>query len=196
LFRILSSASSLSAHTSFCPKSTAPAPLTGFDCSLPGTIAGALRAELEMGRVFHAITPDEAVAAHYPHHLPAFPRETTVARRDTTEVNSQPGFVHRCAGRIRSVDSATGSASTVAGAPIDGSLLSMGPKRAVDARTNAASPHLPQRRFEPQAGIIIERLEPGARQRPRLSVCIDQTANENGHAENERQTEKRQSVSS
>jgi hypothetical protein len=186
--------SSLDARPSFRLNGIAPAPLPGFDRSPPGAITGALRAEFEVGRVLHAITPDEAVAAHDPHHLPAFRREAAAARRDATEVDSQPGFVHRCAGRIRSVDAATDATTTVAGAPIEGSLLSVGPKRAVDARTNAASPHLPQRRLEPQASIIIERLEPASRQRPRFSVSIGHTADENGQTENERQTEKGQSV--
>jgi hypothetical protein len=194
--RILSSASPLSDGSAFCPNGTAPAPLPGLDRSLPGAIAGALRAELEMGGVLQAITPDETVAAHDPHYLPAFRGEAAAARRNTADIYGQPGFVHRGSGRIRSIDAATSAASAVAGASIEGSLLSLGPERAVDARTNAAPPHLTQRRPEPRAGIIIERFEPVARQWPRFSVSIGQTANDNGQAENERQTEKRQSGSS
>lgn len=99
--------------------------------------------------------------AHNAHHLPAFRREAAPVR-DTAEVDGQSGFVHRCAGRLCSIDAAPCAAAAAAGATIERPLLGAGTKRAVDARLDAASTHLPQRRPEAQSGVIIERFEAAA----------------------------------
>jgi hypothetical protein len=101
-----------------------------------------------MCRVFQAITPVETMAAHYPHHLPAFRSKSAAMRRDSTEVDRQAGFVHRSPGRLRPIDAAPSPTPPAASAAVERSLLGAGPKRAVDARMNTASPHLSQRRSE------------------------------------------------
>src|SRR5262249_62225946 len=92
-----------------------------------------------------AITPIEAVVAHNPHRLPAFWRKAAVApaRRDPTDVHGQPGFVHRSAGGLRSIDSAPRATTAVTGAPIDGPLLKVGAKRAIHTRPHNPFSHPP-----------------------------------------------------
>jgi hypothetical protein len=176
-----------SVRTPFGAMRTAPSLLTGFNGRLSGAIAGALWADLEMGRIFQAITPIESVAAHNPYRLPAFWSEATTAatRRDPSDVDGQPGLVHRSARRLCTIDPAPGATTAIAGAPIDGPLLSVGAKRAVHTRPNTAFTHLPHGRVEAHTGIIIERIEAAASYRARISISAGETIVDSGQAESD-----------
>ncbi len=148
-----------------------PALLPGLDRRFFRAIAGALRAQLEMGRVLQTVAPFEAVPAHDPHRLTAFRREASSpsAVRNPAEIHSQPCLVHRSSRRPGAVNPAPRATAADAGAAVKRPLLGIRTECAVNARLDSALAHFTQGRVEPHAGVIVKRLEALATQRTGFS---------------------------
>jgi hypothetical protein len=149
-----------------------PALLPGLDRRFLSAIAGLLRTQLEVRRVFQTVAPFEAVISHDPDYLPPFRREATIAAtlRDPSDIHGKSCFVHRGSGRFSAVNAAPGATTAAARASVKGPLLGLRTKCAVDAWADAAPAHIAQSRLEPHAGVIIEGLEAFVAQRRRIGV--------------------------
>src|SRR5262245_40037387 len=125
-----------------------------------------------MRGVFQAVSPSETVPAHDAHHHATFGREASapVSGRHAADVHGQPGLVHRSSGPLGAVYPAPGAATAAAGAPVDGALLGVRAKSAVNTRPDAAPAHVAYGGVEPRAGVIVERIDATAPQRLQVRI--------------------------